>query len=264
MQDTWRLIDSGKCGAFYNMALDEAIATFVRKNASRPTLRLYGWDRPSLSLGCFQSISGISTDYCEKNNIPVVRRPTGGRAILHGDEFTYSVSVRTDHDRFSKGLLDSYRTISEAFSLTFANMGIRTESKRKREKGSVLTRSPLCFRSSSFGEILIDNKKVVGSAQKRWPDGLLQQGSIPYSFDEEKIKNIFGKERSEAPGIYMKTLREILPQLDDERFKKTVRSSFEEALGISFVLSSPSPEESLLARKLEEQKYLLKKWNLRQ
>jgi lipoate-protein ligase A len=157
------------------MALDEAIATSVRNCESPPTLRLYGWDRPSLSLGSFQKSSSVDLKYCRKNSIPVVRRPTGGRAILHGDELTYSFSARTDHVAFAKGLLESYRTISSAFNLAFRKIGLRVSSKDRRENGRVLTRNPLCFRSSSYGEILIENRKVVGSAQKRWKDGLLQQ-----------------------------------------------------------------------------------------
>src|SRR5512135_1825792 len=133
MERPWRLIYSGPCGASYNMALDEAVATLLRKNGFPPTLRLYGWDRSSLSLGCFQKTSDVDIDYCKTNNIPIVRRPTGGRAILHGDELTYSFSARTDEGPFSKGLLDSYKKISAAFHLAFRKIGICTERKLKRE-----------------------------------------------------------------------------------------------------------------------------------
>jgi lipoate-protein ligase A len=99
----WRLIDSGPGDAFYNMALDEAIATGVRKGAAAPTLRLYGWDRPSLTLGCFQKTADINIEYCRSHDIPVVRRPTGGRAILHGDELTYSLSAKLTGSLFHTG-----------------------------------------------------------------------------------------------------------------------------------------------------------------
>ena len=195
MDTEWRLIDSGPCDAFYNMALDEAIATGVRRGSAPTTLRLYGWDRPALTLGCFQKASDINIEYCQSKDIPVVRRPTGGRAILHGDELTYSFSANTDRGPFSDGLLDSYRRIGIAFSIAFRKIGVKAEPKKEREKGRVLSRSPLCFQSSSFGEILADNKKLVGSAQKRWNDGLLQQGSIPYLSHEEKLEGIFGSEK---------------------------------------------------------------------
>ena len=102
---TWRLINSGTGSASYNMALDEAIAISVRKGGSPPTLRLYSWDMPSVTLGCFQKIRDIDIEYCRDASIPVVRRPTGGRAILHNKELTYSFSAKTDNDFFFKGHL---------------------------------------------------------------------------------------------------------------------------------------------------------------
>ena len=264
MDTKWRLIESGACNAFHNMALDEAIATEVRRGAAPPTLRFYGWDRPALTLGCFQKTSDINIEYCRSRDIPVVRRPTGGRAILHGDELTYSFAVRTDSGAFSHGLLDSYKRISTAFSIAFRKIGVRAEPKNEREKGRVLSRSPLCFQSSSYGEILTDNKKLVGSAQKRWNNGLLQQGSVPYLSQEEKLTGIFGAEKTAQLRDCMKTLKDILPLLDEDAFRKAVASSFEEAFGIRLLLSAPSQEESLLAAELRERKYLQDHWNLRQ
>jgi lipoate-protein ligase A len=243
------------------MALDEAIATEVRKESAPPTLRMYGWDRPSLTLGCFQKTSDINIEYCQSQDIPVVRRPTGGRAILHGDELTYSFSAKTDRGPFSHGLLDSYKRISMAFSIAFGKIGVIAGPKNEREKGRVLSRSPLCFQSSSYGEILIENKKLAGSAQKRWHDGLLQQGSIPYLSQEEKLKGIFGAEKTASLRDCMKALKDCLPLLDEDAFRKTVASSFEEAFGVRLLLSAPSQEESLLAAELLHRKYLQAHWN---
>jgi lipoate-protein ligase A len=263
MDTNWRLIESGPCDAFYNMALDEAIAAEVRSGSVPPTLRMYGWDRPSLTLGCFQKTSDIDLEYCKAQDIPVVRRPTGGRAILHADELTYSFSAGTDHGPFSHGLLDSYRRISIAFSMAFKTIGITAGPKKEREKGRVLSRSPLCFQSSSYGEILTENKKLVGSAQKRWNNGLLQQGSVPYLSREEKLAGIFGAEKAAALRDCMKALRDILPLLDEDFFRKAVASSFEEAFGIRLLQSAPSQAESLLAEELLQRKYLQDHWNLR-
>jgi lipoate-protein ligase A len=261
MKMQWRLIESGACGAFYNMALDEAIAAHVRREGMPPTLRLYGWDRPSLTLGCFQKSSDIDAAYCASRGIAVVRRPTGGRAILHHRELTYSFSARTDKGPFSKGLLESYRVISEAFHRAFHKAGIPAEPKRQREKGRVLAGSPLCFRSSSFGEILVNNKKAVGAAQKRWEDGLLQQGSIPCSYDADNIGRIFGAEGRSALSSAMTCLEEIMPGLTEGAFGEMVKASFEETFEVSFLPCRPSPQEEALARHLEESKYSLPAWN---
>ncbi|HYQ47714.1 MAG TPA: biotin/lipoate A/B protein ligase family protein [Thermodesulfovibrionales bacterium] len=263
MKQSWRLIDSGAGSASFNMALDEAIALSVRKKDAPPTLRLYCWDRPAVSLGCFQRSTDLDLPYCERNNIPVVRRPTGGRAILHGNELTYSFSVRTDFAPFAGGLMESYRCISRAFSDAFKRIGLSVATKTRREKGRVLTRSPLCFASSSYGEILVGNSKLVGSAQKRWKDGLLQQGSVPYAYDEETMRHIFGSAGTLQDSCGMVSLRDVMPDIDGSELKRAIAQSFEEVFGISLPASQPSPEEFLLARELEEQKYLQGSWNLR-
>ncbi len=245
------------------MALDEAIATSVITEGAPPTVRLYGWDRPALSVGCFQKASDIDVDYCSANGIQIVRRPTGGRAILHDNELTYSFSVRTDREPFSGGLLDSYRKISGVFTLAFSKIGIRAEAKMGREKARVLAESPFCFRSTSFAEVQISRRKIVGSAQKRWPHGLLQQGSIPYTCKEEEMFRIFRVEEAIPPRDYMACVREIIPDLDEAQFEKTVASAFEETFGVTLVPSHPSAEELSLARELQQRKYLRPDWNFR-
>lgn len=257
----WRLIDSGPCSASYNMALDEAIAINVRSGDSPPTLRLYGWKRPSVSLGSFQKIESIDLAYCANNEIPVVRRPTGGRGILHGDELTYSFSSKNNGD-FSGSLLETYRKLGVAFSAALNSIGLQTTMKMARESGRNLTRNPLCFKSISYGEISLDNKKLIGSAQKRWSDGFLQQGSIPYAISDEETIRIFNL----APSLYMNDgmicLKRLLPNLSHNRFKKAIKEAFEETFNIRLVRSEISQEEQLLAKELEARKYLAPEWNL--
>src|SRR5208337_4834646 len=144
----------------------------------------------SVSLGAFQKITDIDTSYCAAHDLHVVRRPTGGRGILHGDELTYSFSARNE-GLFSQGLLDAYRKISTAFSLGLQRLGLSVKMETRRERGSNFERSPLCFESTSFGELTINGNKLVGSAQKRWEDGFLQQGSIPYTVDHAVLAAAF-------------------------------------------------------------------------
>lgn len=258
MTDKWRFIDTGPRSASYNMALDEAIATAVRKDNSPPTLRLYGWDVPSVSIGYFQRVRDINSDYCREKGIPIVRRPTGGRAILHDKELTYSFSVKITHRIFSKGLLDSYRKISSAFGLAFSKIGLSPESKLLRETSQ--PRSPLCFQSTSYGEITINNKKVIGSAQKRWHDGFLQQGSIPCIIDRDELVKVFRLE-SPGEGANIIGLKEILPDLNLKDLKNAIKISFEETFEIRLIPSPPSREEVSLSEELEVEKYLSTHWN---
>jgi len=238
--------------------MDEAIATAVKKGNSPPTLRLYGWGIPSVSIGYFQKMTDIDIDYCQERGIPIVRRPTGGRAILHDYEITYSFSIKTDSGIFSKGLLDSYEKISKAFSLALSKIGLAPEMKLQREPHR--SRSPLCFQSTSYGEITINSKKVIGSAQKRWSDGLLQQGSIPLIIEEEEIAKVFRLKSSET-GKKFTGLKKILSDLNTESFKNVIRISFEETFDTSLIPLSPSNEEVSLAGELEVRKYRLSSWN---
>lgn len=264
MTDNWRFIDTGPCRASFNMALDEAIATVVKKGNSPPTLRLYEWDMPSVSIGYFQRVNDINIDYCTGKGIPIVRRPTGGRAILHLHGITYSFSVKTEYGLFSKGLLDSYRSISRALDLALSKIGLSPELKLNREKrlisSDLQSRSPLCFHSISYGEICIKDKKVVGSAQRRWPDGLLQQGSIPFIIDRNEIAKVFRLKPSET-GEKMRGFKEILLHLRLEDLKEAIRASFEETFDINLISSLPSQKELSLAGALETKKYLSPQWN---
>jgi lipoate-protein ligase A len=241
------------------MAVDEAVSFSVRKETAPPALRLYGWASPSVTIGYFQKIGEIDFDYCMLKGIPVVRRITGGRAILHADEMTYSFSVRTK-GQFCGGLLDSYRRISAAFYDAFIKAGMSPEVTLSSRERRLSSKSPLCFESASYGEFTVQKRKVIGSAQKRWIDGLLQQGSVPFSLDRHEINRVFGLKNTERT---MAGLTEIVPDLDADRFRNAIKLSFEETFDIQWSLSPLSREELSLARELEEEKYLSRQWNFR-
>jgi lipoate-protein ligase A len=264
----WRFIDTGRRTASFNMSLDEAIAASVRQEISPPTLRIYGWAEPSVSIGCFQRVGDVDTGYCSENDIKVVRRPTGGRAIFHSHDMTYSFASRTTLGAFSKGLLDSYRQIGTALFLALTKVGMSPELKLRREMRSSsscqnYSRNPFCFKSLSFGEITINGGKMVGSAQKRWADCLLQQGSIPFLVDADKIVRIFGFSSLQDMEGLMTGLKDAVPELDYEMLKTAVRISFEETFNTSLILSSPSDEELSLAAEFESLKYSSDEWTFK-
>jgi lipoyl(octanoyl) transferase len=268
MSHAWRLIDTGSCNAAYNMALDEAIALAVRQDLSPPTLRIYGWDQRSVSIGYFQRSGDIDIGYCRENNILIVRRPTGGRAVLHNDEITYSFSVKTRTGFFSKGLLDSYKKISTALALALSKVGLSPQSKIKGKNPNTkiphsISHNPLCFQSISYGEISVDNIKVIGSAQKRWADGLLQQGSIPLTADGNESLKLFQRNIVHMRKEPLIGLKQIVPGLSRDELKNAMRISFEETFQVTLIRSSPSQEEISLARELEAQKYLADAWTFR-
>ncbi len=146
------------------MALDEAVCEAVRKKLSPPTLRLYQWAEPSISIGYFQKASDINIDYCEKKNYPIVRRATGGTALLHDSELTYSFSATAEIRPFNKGFIENYIQISRALVYSLKLIGLNAQialTKNNRQ------RNPFCFKTSTYGEITMNGHKVIGSAQKR-------------------------------------------------------------------------------------------------
>lgn len=266
MTNTWRLIDSDVGSAAYNMAADEAIAIFIKKGYMPATLRFYKWDSLSVSIGRFQKISDINTVYCNEKNIPIVRRPTGGRAILHGSDLTYSFSVQTNYEPFSKGLFENYKTISLTLCHAMSKLGLLAElTSQKRNNHfkvkSDFAKSPVCFDSASYAEITINNKKVIGSAQRRWENAFLQQGCIPISIQRNEITEIFRLKTGEQINKTLVGLKEFFPEISFDLVENAIISSFEEDYGIKLIRSSISYDEINLARELESGKYLLKQWN---
>ncbi|MEW6570635.1 MAG: biotin/lipoate A/B protein ligase family protein [Nitrospirota bacterium] len=245
------------------MALDEAISGAVKSGSAPPTLRLYGWSRPSVSIGFFQRISDLDLDYCLSKKIPVVRRTTGGRAILHDDEITYSFAAKTASGIFSKGLVNSYDRISQAFSLALIKAGFMPESRQKEYNPSApdYRRSPLCFKSLSYAEITLNNVKIMGSAQKRWADVLLQQGTLPLAVNKEEVVRVFKLDNVRRINDSMLGLRDLAPELDVKEFKHSIRAAFEETFGARLETSSPSTDELIVAEEFKNLKYASDEWN---
>ncbi len=243
-----------------NMALDEAIALKVLEGTAPPTLRFYEWRRPSITLGAFQKVSEVNLKYCSERAVPVVRRPTGGRAILHGNDLTYSFSSLNSPPFFSESLLKTYSYISQAFLRGFRSMGFDVELKTRREKGRVLTGSALCFQSVSYGEITLKGKKMIGSAQKRWQKGFLQQGSLLLVADAEEMEKVFGTATRDSIISSMIGLLEVYPDTNLKKLKQAILKGFEEVFNVKFQKSSPTEEELKLAERLVKEKYSTIQW----
>jgi lipoate-protein ligase A len=251
-----RLIIQEGGSAPFNMALDEAISEAVRKGLSPPTLRLYQWESPSITIGYFQRASDIDMHYCSERGYAIVRRLTGGRAILHDDEITYSISSRFDGNIFTGRLHSDYSVIGNAILCALSLCGIDAIlNHSKRQRGQ---RSTACFKSVSYGEITVDGRKITGNAQKRFTDGLLQQGSIPLSIDRLELKRIFNEGFDDVAG-----LRDIKPGITVREIRDALRRGFEEVLGVRMISDRPTDLEMRRARELESERYSTRGWNMR-
>ncbi|MEQ8677532.1 MAG: biotin/lipoate A/B protein ligase family protein [Aggregatilineales bacterium] len=182
----WHLIyDSPTTGA-RNMAIDEAILENVSSGALPPTLRFYGWNPPCLSLGYGQRAADVAIDALRDRGWEIVRRLTGGKGILHIDELTYSLAIPADEPIAEGGIIESYRRISEALLAGLNLLGVQSNADKKAE--GLKTIGPVCFETPSHYEITTpDGRKLVGSAQVRRKNGVLQHGSLPLAGDIARI-----------------------------------------------------------------------------
>ena len=187
---TWRLIRDKNHDGLTNMAKDEAISIACGEGKSPATLRFYGWKTPAVSIGYSQKAeSDINLQYCNSVGIDVVKRPTGGRAVLHENELTFSFNVSIENPLFPKNILNSHKKISEALLLGLHTLGVNAKLQYKSKKG--IHRNPFCFSASSLYELVFDGKKIVGCAQRRFRNSFLEHGSIPLKLDRRKLSSIF-------------------------------------------------------------------------
>lgn len=248
----FRLIDStpdynGLDIAAFNMAVDEAISRSVSSGLNPPTIRFYDWKIPSITIGSFQKFEGLNIDFLKHAKLPVAKRPTGGRAILHGYELTYSLASRYDGP-FRGDLFHCYGLISRAFESAFREMGlpVQVTSRRKKSRESRAEKNAVCFQALSFAEIGVDGKKIIGSAQKRSREGFLQQGSVPFIIDRELHKKVFS---GFDPGA-MAGLAELLPIFNAAFFKALLKTTFERGLGARLIPGELTCEEIRLAAEI--------------
>lgn len=183
--ERWRLILDAPCDGASNMAIDEAILEAVGRGDAPPTLRLFRWEPPCLSLGYGQPISDVDRGRLAANGWHVVRRMTGGRAILHTDELTYSVALPLSHPLVDGTIIDSYRRLSAALLSAVQDIGLEAHAD-KRTVGPKAV-GPICFEVPSDYEITAEGNKLIGSAQVRKHNGALQHGSLPLYGDVSRI-----------------------------------------------------------------------------
>jgi lipoate-protein ligase A len=183
----WRLILSPPAAGAINMAIDEAILEAVAGNTSPPTMRLYAWDPACLSLGYAQPY--LDVDHVRLQNLgwDLVRRSSGGRAILHTEELTYALIAPIENPHFTGGVLESYRHLSQGLAAALTSMGLDPETKIQDNAEDESPVSPICFQIPSAYEITIGGKKLIGSAQVRRRGAVLQHGSLPLRGDITRV-----------------------------------------------------------------------------
>jgi lipoate-protein ligase A len=252
------------------MAIDEAILEAVAAGDVPPTLRFYGWDPPCLSLGRGQPWDEADLDRCAELGWTVVRRPTGGRAILHTDELTYSVCAPKTEPRVAGKVLESYQRLSYALAHGLKLMGLdpyraRTYYTDQGDPG------PACFDGPSDYEITIGQRKLVGSAQMRRQGVVLQHGTLPLSGDITRVAqglyvDLPGQRQAIALRLQYRatTLEASLARpVSFSEVEVFMRRGFAEALNLTLEAGQLSGRELDRAAAIRAEKYATEDWTMR-
>jgi lipoate-protein ligase A len=280
---SWRFIFTSENDAYFNMALDEALLLSCQESHSPPILRLYQWNPPGISFGHSQSITKtVNLEKCKQHRIDVVRRITGGRAVLHENELTYCVCASTvEFPQLGKSTFQTYQLICQALLESLLILGIKAEwVKPARESESspsaILVAKP-CFVSTSRYEITVSGRKLIGSAQRRFgthldlptKESFIQHGSIltgkgrynlvdflPLESSTEKVKHDLEESST--------NLEEILERkIEFGELILALKEGFAKVFDVQMENSIVSEEELQIACNLRDDKYLSENWNMR-
>jgi lipoyl(octanoyl) transferase len=281
----WRLILSPPGRGAWNMAVDEAILEAAGRGLVPPTLRLYAWSPPCISLGFRQPLADIDLEALRNRAWDIVRRPTGGLSILHTDELTYSVCGPYSEPRLAGGVLESYRRLSAALLQALQSLHIPAESHPELAKPPPVDpinppgeegKGPVCFEVPSSYEITALGKKLVGSAQSRKREGVLQHGSLPLAGDLTRITQVLvfpslQESQAGADSIRQRAARRVRERavtaeeclgqpLSWEQAAQALAGGFSRVLNVELKEAQLTPGEIYRAEELERDKYAHQDW----
>lgn len=273
---TWYFINSGACSPSFNMALDEALLDWHSEGEIPPVVRFYEWNPATLSIGYFQSVEKeINMKQVVKHQLGFVRRPTGGRGVLHEHELTYSIIVSESYPAMPATVTEAYRVLSEGLLIGFQKLGLDayfsvpdSEEKKNDLKNP---KSAVCFDAPSWYELVVEGKKVAGSAQTRQKGVILQHGAILLDLDEDKLVSLFNypsdavkeRVRRELPkkAVAINRIREKPASM--EECIVAFKSGFAEGLDIEFEPYKLTDVQLNYVKALEASRYANSEWTYR-
>jgi len=263
----WRLLLDGAASGAWNMAVDEALLLSYGRPRTPPTLRFYSWQPPCVSLGRFQfknegagtkargEPAVTSSFSVSTSSFDVVRRPTGGRAVLHQHEITYAVVIS---ERLlpagARSVVGAYRWLSSGFIAGLERLGVAAALARSTPAASHRTTN--CFASAAQCDFLVDNRKLIGAAQCRKQGIILQHGSLLLDADRAAWEAVVGGSMQDT--VTLKSLGVTAPA---EAIIQALCAGVESALQVSLQPGVLSEQETALAHRLRYEKYSCPAWN---
>lgn len=272
MTETWNFINTGSHDPYYNMAMDEALLNFVSRGEIDPVVRFYTWNPATLSVGYFQRLKKeIDIDKVKEKGFGLIRRQTGGRGVLHDKELTYSVIVPESHPNMPSTITEAYRVISKGLLEGFKLLGFDAyfaipRSKEEREKLKQ-PRSAVCFDAPSWYELVVEGRKIAGSAQTRQKGVILQHGSLLQDVDVDELFDMFIFKNDRLKEKMKKAFVDKAVAINDisdrhisiEEMEKAFEEGFKKGLNIEFKPLSLTENQLAEVKDLEE-KYRSEEW----
>ncbi len=265
----WRLLITSPTDGATNMAIDEAILYALAEGNGQPTLRFYAWSPPCLSLGYNQHWQDVNETACQRMGYTWVRRATGGRAILHTNELTYSIITRSDDPHVAGGVVESYRQLSRGLLLGLRRLGAQAaQSKGNMPKNPA--QGAACFDTPSHYEVTLNGKKLIGSAQVRRKGMVLQHGTLPLGGDITRIFDALALSQAEKSDLSQKLLarattleRALGRVISFESAAEALSAGFTEALNLRLQSGQLTSREHELTAQLRAEQYTNDAWNKR-
>ena len=264
----FRLIKDEPATGAWNMAVDEAIFESVSRGESLPTVRFYAWEPACLSLGYSQSAGDVDESRLKSKGWHWVRRLTGGKAILHVDEITYSIVAPINHELVAGTLLESYMRIASGLLEALKLLGIKGELNENASLVNSRQTGPICFEVPSAYEITVQGKKILGSAQSRRANAVLQHGTLPLHGDLGRIVQVLEIKKMHEQKVALDKLMKHATTVETELNRKVgweesagaFETGFTRKLGISFQLGKINEHEFNRVQVLLETKYQNTDW----
>jgi lipoate-protein ligase A len=257
VESPWRLIRDGPADGPWNMAVDEAIALAVGEGQAPATLRFYTWSIPTISFGYLQRTpGGVDLDACRGKGIPLVRRITGGQAVLHAEELTYSVAVPLRDPWRTLSIPAGFTLIAGALIAGLRRLGVEAGTGEASVQPRAGRETGACFLAPRLPAILVKGRKLIGSAQRRFHRSLLQHGSLLLDFDPHLHQAVFPAWPRTDPVAGVTSLRALLgapPVM--ERLVSALTAGWGEVFGGPCLPGEHLPPETRAAEDLVRARY---------
>lgn len=246
----FRFIETGYSSAAFNMGLDEGILNAVAEGRSGPTLRFYAWRPRAVSIGYFQGLADeVDEDACRSRGVDVVRRVTGGGAVYHADELTYSVVMPESHPLAAGSILDSYRLLCGGVVEGLKLLGIDAAF-------------------APINDVVAGGKKLSGNAQTRKRGCLLQHGTVLLGVDVDEMFALLKVPNEKLKGKLIEDVKARVSSISDRLGRpfgypealSAFKAGFVKALGVELADGEPSPAELDDARRLAAEKFGDRSW----